>query len=282
MSHADVLVITANKETEPSMNNDPCTDAQQIIDVMLQMRDEEQSRILSRFFKTGKGQYGEGDRFLGIKVPQTRMVVKLVQLPVALNEIDKLLDSEWHEVRLCGLLLLVRMMQQAVPQKSDASILMLQKKALRRQELVQYYIRRAERANNWDLVDLSAPYILGAWMLYPGEDGQPVGRDVLMQLASDSCLWKQRIAIVSVLMLIRHHQFDETLQLARRLLHHPHDLIQKAVGWMLREMGKRDITLLRDFLQEHSTSMPRTSLRYAIEKMDPGERRYWMKRREKR
>ncbi|MGN0222191.1 MAG: DNA alkylation repair protein [Prevotella sp.] len=261
------------------MDNNACTDALQIMDAMLRMRNEEQSRVLARFFKTEKGQYGEGDRFLGIKVPQTRMVVKQVAQPVALNEIDKLLDCEWHEVRLCGLLLLVRMMQQAVPGKWDTSIVTLQKMALRRQELAQFYLHHAERANNWDLVDLSAPYILGIWMLHPGPDGLPVARDVLERLASSPCLWEQRIAIVSTLMLIRHRQFDETLSVARLLLHHPHDLIQKAVGWMLREVGKRDIALLRDFLQEYSAVMPRTALRYAIEKMGPAERKHWMNRR---
>ena len=113
-------------------------------------------------------------------------------------------------------------------------------------------------------------------MLHPGPDGLPVERDVLGQLASSPCMWKQRIAIVSTLMLIRHHQYDDTLQLAKLLLHHPHDLIQKAVGWMLREVGKRDLMLLRRFLEQYAATMPRTALRYAIEKMEPAERKQWM------
>ena len=251
-------------------------EARQITEVLLQMRNEEQSRVLSRFFKTGKGQYGEGDRFLGIKVPQTRMVVEQATLPMPLTEVEQLLHSEWHEVRLCGWLLLGRMMQQAVPGKRVGDIAKLHEMALRRQELAQFYLPHVERANNWDLVDLSAPYILGVWMLHPGPDGLPVERDVLGQLASSPCMWKQRIAIVSTLMLIRHHQYDDTLQLAKLLLHHPHDLIQKAVGWMLREVGKRDLMLLRRFLEQYAATMPRTALRYAIEKMEPAERKQWM------
>ena len=253
-------------------------EALQITDALLQMRNEEQSRVLSRFFKTGKGQYGEGDRFLGIKVPQTRMVVEQATLPMPLTEVEQLLHSEWHEVRLCGWLLLGRMMQQAVPGKRVGDIAKLQEMALRRQELAQFYLHHVERANNWDLVDLSAPYILGVWMLYPGADGLSVERGVLRQLASSTCLWEQRIAMVATLMLIRHHQYEETLLMARLLLHHPHDLIQKAVGWMLREMGKRDSTLLQNFLEQHAATMPRTALRYAIEKMRPDERKYWMNR----
>lgn len=260
------------------MDKKECADARQITETMLMLRNEEQSRVLARFFKTGKGQYGEGDRFLGIKVPTTRMVVKQVALPMPLAEVCKLLQSEWHEVRLCGLLLTVRMMQQAVPKKRDSDIALLQQQAKRRERLVEFYLQHAQRANNWDLVDLSAPYILGVWMLHPGADGLPVERGVLRQLASSTCLWEQRIAMVATLMLIRHHQYEETLLMARLLLHHPHDLIQKAVGWMLREMGKRDSTLLQNFLEQHAATMPRTALRYAIEKMRPDERKYWMNR----
>lgn len=245
---------------------------------MLDMQDGRQREILSRFFKTGKGEYGEGDRFIGMKVPQTRAVVKEARLDVPMVEIEKLLRSEWHEVRLCGFLLLVEEMKAALPKRArgkDASGPDLPL-AARREEITRFYLRHARQANNWDLVDLSCGYILGEWLLHPSADGCMPGRDILDSLAGSDNLWEQRIAIVSTGMLIRHGQYADTLRIAGKLLHHPHDLIHKAVGWMLREVGKRDIETLRRFLSHHHSRMPRTALRYAIERMDAGERKYWM------
>lgn len=249
------------------------TSAQEIISTLQSMADERQRIILSRFFKTGKGQYGEGDKFLGLKVPQTRSVVKMTRLKVPLDEISILLHSQWHEARLCGLLLLVKEMKAAIPKKREHPTA----HADRRTEITHFFLRHARCANNWDLVDLSCGYILGTWLLHPLSDGSMPSRDILDRLAGSENLWEQRIAIVSTIALIRERQFDDTIRISTSLLSHPHDLIHKAVGWMLREMGKRDIDLLRSYLEEHCHNMPRTTLRYAIEKMSASERSYWMK-----
>lgn len=246
--------------------------ADDIIATLLSMGDEWQRENLMRFFKTGKGQYGEGDRFIGIKVPDTRMVVKEARLRVPLDEIAVLLDSEWHEARLCGFLLLVEEMKAALPKARQP----LTANAGRRDEIARFYLRHARSANNWDLVDMSCPKILGKWLLYPQADGTMPDRQVLYRLAASSNLWEQRIAIVTCWMLIRSDDYDDTLRLATQLLPHPHDLIHKAVGWMLREVGKRDMATLEDYLDSHAHEMHRTTLRYAIEKMSEEKRRYYL------
>lgn len=249
--------------------------AQDIIESLMAMRNEKFASNLMRFFKTGAGEYGEGDLFLGIKVPRTRMVVKESHNMVPLSEIAKLLASEWHEVRLSGFLLLVSMMQKSVPGKRDSRLC----HAERREELAAFFLQHARRANNWDLVDLSCPKILGEWLLHPAADGNMPDRKILDRLAESDNLWEQRIAIVSTLQLIRAGEFDDTIRIAAKLLPHPHDLIQKATGWMLRELGKREKGLLEAFLNEHYRKLSRTTLRYAIEKMNPQERQYWLHRR---
>ena len=259
------------------------TTAEDITELMLGMRNEAQRQILARFFKTGPGEYGEGDKFIGMKVPQTRAIVKEARLDVPLEEIEKLLYSEWHEIRLCALLLLVEDMKAALPKRTrkkaaadnDALATRL---AERRDEIARFYLRHASQANNWDLVDLSCGYIIGEWLLHPSTNGNLPCRDILDHLAASDNLWEQRIAMVSTSMLIRNHQYGDTLRIATKLLHHHHDLIHKAVGWMLREVGKRDIETLRSFLSEYHGVMPRTALRYAIERMDKDERGYWMGR----
>lgn len=255
--------------------------AKDIIDLMLDMRNEEQQQILTRFFKTGKGEYGEGDKFIGMKVPHTRAIVREAKHEVTLEEIGKMLYSEWHEVRLCALLLLVEEMKAALPKRTrrNGSTDTDRRNALlaeRRDAIARFYLKHARQANNWDLVDLSSGYIIGEWLLHPSADGSMPRRDILDSLAASDNLWEQRIAIVSTSMLIRHGQYDDTLRIAATLLCHPHDLIHKAVGWMLREVGKRDIETLRSFLETYHRSMPRTALRYAIERMDNNERRFWM------
>lgn len=250
------------------------TTATDIIESLQLMRDERQALQLMRFFKTGKGQYGEGDRFLGLKVPQTRSVVKETKLSVPLPEIQALLSSEWHEVRLAALLLLVEEMKAAIPKKNQSPLL----NASRRQLIASFYLRNAHRANNWDLVDLSCPKIIGEWLLYPAPDGNLPSRWILDNLARSRSLWLQRIAIVSNWRLIKEYQFDDTIRIAEKLLNHPHDLIHKAIGWMLREVGKKDSDTLTRFLEAHYSQMPRTALRYAIEKMDESSRHYWLRR----
>ena len=241
--------------------------ADEILEALRVFENEEQSRILSRFFKTGPGQYGEGDRFLGLKVPQTRAVVRQAKLRVSFDEIATLLSSEYHEARLAGFLLLVEEMSAALPRRRKP----VADSAVRRREVVRFYLDNARRANNWDLVDLSAPYILGQYLLL-----EPERADLLDSLAASSDLWENRIAIVSTATLIRAGSFDHTLRIATRLLPHRHDLIHKAVGWMLREVGKRDIDVLRDYLELNCRKMARTTLRYAIERMSPQERKHWM------
>lgn len=248
------------------------TTAEDIIETLRGMANEEQRKMLTRFFKTDKGEYGEGDMFLGLKVPQTRGVVRMAKLDVPLDEIGRLLHSQWHEARLAGLLLLVEEMKAAIPKRREPPTA----KADRRTKIKDFYLCHARRANNWDLVDLSCEYIIGTWLLYPLADGTMPSSVILDRLAESENLWEQRIAIVSTFTLIRANRYDDTLRIASKLLIHPHDLIHKAVGWMLREVGKRDINLLRSYLENNYRIMHRTTLRYAIEKMDASERGYWM------
>lgn len=250
------------------------TTAEDIIEVLRSMQNAQQRSVLMRFFKTEKGEYGEGDKFIGLKVPQTRSIVRQVRLDVPLNEIEKLLYSEWHEARLCGFLLLVEEMKAALPKakKPDNT-----DKAKRREQIARFYLQHATRANNWDLVDLSAGYILGEWLIHPASNGQLPTRSILDTLAQSRNLWEQRISIVATSRLIKEGQLDDTLRIALRLLSHKHDLIHKATGWMLREVGKKDIEVLRSFLSQHKDEMPRTALRYAIERMSAEERKCWMK-----
>ena len=260
-------------------NTDKMT-AQEIIGYMESLRNEQQRQILMRFFKTGPGEYGEGDEFLGLKVPQTREVVKAAGLDFPLEEVPELLMNRWHEVRLCGFLILVAKFEKLATKRLGNNADAIKK----RDEIVKLYLQYAEQANNWDLVDLSAPKILGGWLLTPllspeGEDPMQIEykRQVLDELAASPCLWKQRMSIVCSWKTSQQGDPSWCLRYAEIHLHHPHDLMHKAVGWMLREMGKRcSMDLLRDFLRQHAHEMPRTMLRYAIEKMSESERKEWM------
>jgi 3-methyladenine DNA glycosylase AlkD len=242
---------------------------------MESLQNEEQRKILMGFFKTGPGEYGEGDEFLGLKVPQTREVVKLVAQDLPLSEIPALLMNHWHEVRLCGLLTLVSRFEKLATKRLEKN-----EKAIRgRDEIVTLYLQYAEQANNWDLVDLSVHKILGHWLLLPSFLGdEEYKTKVLDDLAQSPCLWKQRMSIVCSWKTSQMGDPSWCLRYAEKHLHHPHDLMHKAVGWMLREMGKRvSMDTLRAFLRQHAYEMPRTMLRYAIEKMPEQERQYWMK-----
>ena len=253
--------------------------AKEIIAYMESLQNEEQRRILMGFFKTGPGEYGEGDEFLGLKVPQTREVVNNAWKDFPLSEVPKLLMNRWHEVRLCGLLILVAKFERLATKKLEHD-----EAAIRgRDEILTMYLKYAEQANNWDLVDLSAPKILGASLLSPQKGGSAdTGierkRQMLDELAQSSNLWKQRMSMVCTWKTSQMGDPSWCLRYAEIHLHHPHDLMHKAVGWMLREMGKRcSMDLLRDFLRQHAHEMPRTMLRYAIEKMSEQERQEWMK-----
>ena len=250
------------------------TRAKEIIAYMESMRNEEQQRILMGFFKTGPGEYGYGDEFLGLKVPQTREVVKAVARDIILDEVPELLMSKWHEVRLCGLLILVNKFEKLAIKRLENDTEAIKK----RDEILTMYLKYAEQANNWDLVDLSVHKILGHWLMLPSDLGD---RDyklkVLDELAASDNLWKQRMSIVCSWKTSQMGNPSWCLRYAEIHLHHPHDLMHKAVGWMLREMGKRcSMDLLRDFLRQHAHEMPRTMLRYAIEKMSETERKEWM------
>ena len=237
---------------------------------MQSLGDEQQAQHLMRFFKTGKGDYGEGDRFLGIKVPDTRRVVAQCKY-LPLSEVEQLLTSSWHEERLCGLLVLVAQFEALSTKR-----LIADSKAMSgRDEIVDFYISHARCANNWDLVDLSAPKIVGQWLMLPSELGDKIA--IMDSLAHSGNLWKERIGMVSTWTTLRHGDPSWCIRYAKVHLNHTHDLMHKAVGWMLREMGKQcGMDLLRDFLEQYAHKMPRTMLRYAIEKMDAIERKHWM------
>lgn len=209
-----------------------------------------------RFFKTGPGEYGEGDRFLGVAMPDLRSLLPRTDA-LDEGEVKTLIASPWHEERMLGLLALVRRFGKA---RKDPDL---------RRRLVDLYLASTASINNWDLVDCTAPGLLGAWLV-------DHDRAVLQRLAASSDLWEQRIAVLATLGLIRVDRFDETLRLCERFLDHPHDLMHKACGWMLREVGKRDLAVLRRFLDRHASAMPRTMLRYAIEKLPEGERRGYL------
>ena len=243
---------------------------QTIYKELVRLSDDEKKAVLPRFFKTGKGEYGEGDKFIGVIVPNVRTVAR-AHKDCSLDIVAELLCSEWHECRLCALLILREKFK-----KSPDSI-------------VDFYLSHTKGINNWDLVDLSAPYILGEYLLIKQENPKhesikritkdQEGRKILYDLAESEVMWERRIAVVSTLMLIRHNQFDDTIRLAEKLLNEKHDLMQKAIGWMLREVGKRDETTLKAFLEKHCTKMPRTMLRYAIEKFPPHIRQEYMQRK---
>lgn len=226
---------------------------------MLSNADPSQVAGLSRFFKTGPGQYGEGDKFLGIKVPVTRGVVKSLWRQTSFEDLEECVASEYHEIRLAALLALVEIFSHA---KKDEVL---------RKRCVDFYLSHTAYINNWDLVDLSCYPLLGVWLL-------DKDRTLLYELARDGkTLWEQRIGIVSTMTFIRHGQLEDTFAIARILLSHPHDLIHKAVGWLLREAGKRDKPSLEDFLRENIQSMPRTTLRYAIERFPEEERAVYLR-----
>ena len=250
--------------------------AKEVIAFMESQQNEEQRLNLMRFFKTGPGDYGEGDEFLGLKVPQTREVVRAVVKDFPFSEVPKLLLSRWHEVKLCGFLILVAWFEKLSTKRLEHNSEAIRK----RDEIVNLYLQFAEQANNWDLVDLSVHKIIGHWLLLPSNLGD---RDykisVLDELAASPCLWKQRMSMVCTWKTSQQGDASWCLRYAEKHLHHKHDLMHKAVGWMLREMGKRvSMDLLRDFLNQHVDEMPRTMLRYAIEQMPERERLAWLKR----
>jgi len=210
------------------------------------------------FFKTGKGEYGEGDQFLGVTVPDQRKIAKQFK-DLPLTEVEKLITSSWHEERLTGIFIIIGQFKRG----DDAT-----KKAI-----YDFYISHTKYVNNWDLVDSSAGYIVGTWL-----DGQPDKMKVLTKLAKSKLLWERRIAMTSTLyFIVEKESVDEALTIIEILKNDSHDLIQKAVGWMLREVGKRvDEVVLTNFLDQNAATLPRTTLRYAIEKLTPSQRQHYL------
>lgn len=211
-----------------------------------------------RFFKTQPGGYGEGDRFLGIKVPPIRIVATAYK-SLSLDQIALLAQSQWHEVRLCAAIILAN---RVTPKRTpDAKM----------REVYKFYLAHTKAWNNWDIVDLSCRQVVGGYLLrFPKE------RTILAKLASSSNIWERRIAVVSTWQFIREGQFADTLAIATRLLDDNHDLIHKATGWMLREVGKRDENVLKKYLDTYASKMPRTALRYAIERLTSGDKARYM------
>jgi 3-methyladenine DNA glycosylase AlkD len=229
---------------------------QNLIDELQKNSDSERAKNLSWFFKTGKGQYGEGDVFIGITVPILRAISKKYQV-LELKDLQKLLGSEIHEHRLSALMILRFKYEN---KKSDQKS---------RKDIVDFYLKNTKIINNWDLVDLSCHYILGNYLL-------DKDRSILYKLAKSENLWEKRISIISTFAFIRNNDFVDALKLSEILLKDKHDLIHKGVGWVLREVGKKDKKIEIDFLNKHYKAMPRTALRYAIEKFSDTERKYYL------
>lgn len=251
--------------------------AVEVQNALRKVADPVKAAFFPRFFKSGPGQYAEGDKFLGVTVPKQRLIAKKYYVQFTLDEAMKLLKSKWHEERLTGLFILVHKFQKGSQREKD--------------QIVEVYMRAigitgwkfADETwgprkipqgifwgvNNWDLVDSSAPYIVGAWLL-------DKDRKILYRLAQSDTLWERRIAIISTLWFIRNNEFADTVAISELLLKDSHDLIHKAVGWALREMGKRAPDLLIHFLDQHAYHMPRTALRYAIEHYPAEKRHYYL------
>jgi 3-methyladenine DNA glycosylase AlkD len=228
--------------------------AADLLSELKSVSDPERAMASLRYFKTGKGQYGEGDVFLGVTVPnQRKLAKKFSSLPLA--EIKTLLCNKVHECRLTALFILVDQYRKADDKAKE--------------KIVQFYLKNKSYVNNWDLVDSSASYILGNYLI-----DRP--KELLYQLANSKSVWDRRIAIMSTQAFIAANKFSDTLKLSKILLHDPHDLIHKAVGWMLREVGNRSMDTEKQFLEKHATVMPRTMLRYAIEKFPVTERKRFL------
>lgn len=233
-----------------------------LIKEIKQKSNPQKSKILSRFFKTARGEYGEGDVFLGITVPESRkLAIKYSNL--SFLDIQKLLENTYHEIRLIALLILVHKYQTLARQGITEG---------KRKEIVDFYLKNTKYINNWDLVDLSSHYILGNYLL-------DKNRNILFKLAKSKNLWERRIAIVSTFAFIYKRENEWTFKVVKILMNDKHDLIHKACGWMLREVGKRvSEKELLVFLDKYSTKMPRTMLRYTIERLSENKRKYYLKR----
>ena len=230
------------------------TNLTQLKKELKELSNPKQAEILQGFFKTGKGEYGEGDIFLGIKVPVQRKVANKFQ-DLSLEDLEELLNTKIHEYRMTALFILIEQYERG--------------DKIEKKKIFNFYLKNTRNINNWDLVDVSAPKIVGDYLL-----NKP--RSVLYKLAKSNNLWERRIAIISTFTFIRNNEFRDTLKIAEILLNDKHDLIHKAVGWMLREVGKRDQKTEEEFLQKHYLKMPRVMLRYAIERFEERKRKFYL------
>ncbi len=228
--------------------------AKDICERLKKIGNKEQAKILQRFFKTGKGEYAEGDIFVGIRVPELRKLVK-EYISISFSELIKLLQSSIHEARFLAVLILIHLYKNG-----DASI---------QHQIFNIYIKNTCFINNWDLVDVSAEHIVGDYLANRS-------KQVIHKLAKSKLLWERRIAIMATFLYIKSGEFSETLHIAQMLINDPEDLIHKAVGWMLREIGKRNQIIEEEFLKIHYKNMPRTMLRYAIEKLSENLRKKYL------
>ncbi|MDD2490085.1 MAG: DNA alkylation repair protein [Bacilli bacterium] len=229
-----------------------------IINELKELKNDDKIKIYKHFFKTGPGEYGEGDLFFGVSVPLQRKIAKKYLEQIDFKTIRQLIRNKYHEVRLTTLIILTYKMKKANLKEQK--------------EIYNLYLNNTNYINNWDLVDISAPNIIGAYLY-----NNYLNRDILYTLANSNNLWEQRIAILSTLYFIRNNDYRDTLKLALILINHKHDLIHKAVGWMLREVGNKDYQQTFNFLQQHYQKMPRTMLRYAIENFDEEIRQAFLK-----
>lgn len=229
-----------------------------LIDYVISLKSEEDCKILQRFFKTDKGQYGEGDLFLGIRVPVLRKISKIYWNKINLKDCEKLLKNKYHEIRLLSLFIL---------------IIKYEKNLNDRKEIYNLYLRNTKYINNWDLVDLSSPNIVGKY-IYEND----IDRNILYKLIESNNLWNIRIAILSTFFFIRNKDYKDIIIMSEMLLNNKEDLIHKALGWMLREVGKRDLNILYLFLDKYCKVMPRTMLRYSIEKLEYSKKTVYMRK----
>jgi 3-methyladenine DNA glycosylase AlkD len=227
-----------------------------LIKDLQRLTNKEKAEILQRFFKTGKGEYAEGDIFLGITVPEQRKLAKNY-FGMSLTDLQKLLNSKIHEYRLTALFILIIQYEKGNEKQKE--------------KIFNFYLNNTKNINNWDLVDLSAPKILGNYL-----SNNKSKIKILDKLSKSNSLWEKRISILATYSFIKNNNFEYTLKLSKLFLKEKHDLMHKAVGWMLREIGKKDVKKLEEFLNIYSKEMPRTMLRYAIEKFDESKRKYYL------
>ncbi len=228
---------------------------QKISQELNKLKNPEKIEVYQRFFKTGKGEYGEGDIFLGLRMAQTREIMKKYFNEAGFNDVQKLLNSKIHEYRMVGVLVLVEKFK-----KADDKL---------RKDIFNFYLKNTKNINNWDLIDLSAPNVVGRYLL-------DKNRKILYTLAKSKSLWERRISVLATFTFIREKDFKDAIKISEMLLNDSHDLIHKAVGWMLREMGKKDEKELIKFLDKHTLQMPRTMLRYSIERLQEKKRKYYL------